>query len=68
VPLQALVRENNGLRSVWTTNNGTDFRRRLVRIGIVQADLVQILDGLEPGETIALNKALFLSNLYSVTH
>ncbi len=68
VPLQALVRENNGLRSVWTTNNGTDFRRRLVRIGIVQADLVQILDGLEPGETIALNKALFLSNLYSMTH
>ncbi len=68
VPLQALVRENNGLRSVWTTTNGTDFRRRLVRIGIVQADLVQILDGLEPGETIALNKALFLSNLYSVTH
>jgi len=39
-----------------------------VRIGILQADLVQILDGLEPGETIALNKALFLSNLYSVTH
>ena len=68
VPLQALVRENNGLRSVWTTTNGTDFRRRLVRIGILQADLVQILDGLEPGETIALNKALFLSNLYSVTH
>lgn len=68
VPLQALVRENNGLRSVWTTSNGTEFRRRLVRIGIVQADLVQILDGLEPGETIALNKALFLSNLYSVTH
>ena len=68
VPLQALVRENNGLRSVWTTNNGTDFKRRLVRIGILQADLVQILDGLEPGETIALNKALFLSNLYSVTH
>jgi cobalt-zinc-cadmium efflux system membrane fusion protein len=68
VPLQALVRENNGLRSVWVTNNGTDFKRRLVRIGILQADLVQILDGLEPGETIALNKALFLSNLYSVTH
>jgi cobalt-zinc-cadmium efflux system membrane fusion protein len=68
VPLEALVRENNGLRSVWVTNNGTDFKRRLVRIGILQADLVQILDGLEPGETIALNKALFLSNLYSVTH
>jgi hypothetical protein len=62
IPLQALVRENSGLRSVWVTNNGIEFKRRLVRIGIVQADLVQILDGLEPGETIALNKALFLSN------
>lgn len=68
IPLSAIVRENNGLRSVWVTTNGKSFKRRIVRAGIIQAELVQILDGLQPGETIALDKALFLSNLYSETH
>lgn len=68
IPAQALVRENNGLRYVWLTTNGIDFKRRLVRVGITQANLVQVLDGVQPGENIALNKALFLSNLYNVTH
>jgi cobalt-zinc-cadmium efflux system membrane fusion protein len=68
VPAEALVRENNGTRIVWTTEDGKFFKRRVVRIGITQANLVQILDGLQAGEKIALNKALFLSNLYSVSH
>ena len=68
VPAEALVRENNGTRIVWTTEDGQFFKRRVVRIGITQANLVQILDGLQAGEKIALNKALFLSNLYSVSH
>jgi membrane fusion protein, heavy metal efflux system len=68
VPAEALVRENNGTRIVWTTDDGQLFKRRVVRIGITQAGLVQIIDGLQAGEKIALNKALFLSNLYSVSH
>ena len=68
IPAEALVRENNGTRAVWTTDDGQFFKRRVVRIGITQAGLVQIVDGLQAGEKIALNKALFLSNLYSVTH
>ena len=68
IPAEALVRENNGTRIAWTTADGKLFKRRVVKIGITQAGLVQVLDGLQAGEMIALNKALFLSNLYSVTH
>ncbi|BDW10701.1 hemolysin secretion protein D [Polynucleobacter sp. SHI8] len=68
IPAEAVVRENNGTRVVWTTSDGKLFKRRVVSIGITQAGLVQVLDGLQAGEMIALNKALFLSNLYSVTH
>jgi len=68
IPAEAVVRENNGTRVVWSTADGKLFKRRVVSIGITQAGLVQVLDGLQAGEMIALNKALFLSNLYSVTH
>lgn len=68
IPAEALVRENNGTRVVWATVDGKLFKRRVVSIGITQAGLVQVLDGLQAGEMIALNKAIFLSNLYSVTH
>jgi len=68
VPAEAMVRENNGTHIVWITSDGEYFKRRVVKIGITQLGLVQVLEGLQAGEMIALNKALFLSNLYSVIH
>ena len=68
VPAQALVRESDGTRTVWVTNDGITFQRRAVKIGMTQSDRVQIVDGLKVGEVIAMNKALFLSNLYTLTH
>ena len=68
VPAQALVRESDGTRTVWVTNDGITFQRRAVKIGMMQSDRVQIVDGLKVGEVIAMNKALFLSNLYTLTH
>jgi len=68
IPEEATVREGNGTRVVWVTSDGLKFNRRVIKSGLNQAGLVQILDGLQAGETIALNKALFLSNQYSLTH
>jgi cobalt-zinc-cadmium efflux system membrane fusion protein len=68
IPAEATVREGNGTRVAWVTSDGLKFNRRVIKSGLNQAGLVQILDGLQPGETIALNKALFLSNQYSLTH
>jgi cobalt-zinc-cadmium efflux system membrane fusion protein len=63
----ALARENDGSFSAWTTANGTDFHRRAVTTGLVQGGFVQILEGLVPGETVARDKTLFLSNLHKIS-
>lgn len=67
VPANALAREGDGSMSVWVAGEGDRFKRRQVTTGIVQNATVQILAGLAPGEKIARDKALFLSNLYLIT-
>jgi cobalt-zinc-cadmium efflux system membrane fusion protein len=67
VPANALAREGNGALSVWVTQEGTRFKRRAVHAGMLQNGMLQITDGLKPGEKIARDKALFLSNLYLIT-
>lgn len=67
VPANALAREGDGSISVWVTQEGTRFKRRKVQTGMVQNGSVQITDGLQVGENIAQDKALFLSNLYLIT-
>ena len=38
------------------------FTKRIVRIGLQQRGFTQILDGLRPGELVATEGAIFLSN------
>ena len=63
IPTNGVVREGDGTMSVWVTNDGRQFRRRSVKIGLQQADYDQILDGLQAGETVAVDGAIFLSNI-----
>ena len=67
VPANALAREGDGSISAWVTQDGSRFKRRKVQTGMVQNGMVQVLTGLAPGEKIARDKALFLSNLYLIT-
>lgn len=67
VPANALAREGDGSISVWITQDGSRFKRRKVQTGMLQNGMVQVLTGLAPGEKIARDKALFLSNLYLIT-
>lgn len=67
VPQNALAREGDGSISAWVTVDGVRFKRRVVQTGLVQNGLVQITQGLSPGEKIARDKGLFLSNLYLIT-
>ena len=66
VPVNALAREGDGSNSAWVSNDGVLFERRSVVLGNVQDGIVQITKGLSKGEKVASNKALFLSNLYSI--
>ena len=64
VPPNALVRESDGSTSVWLTRENLRFMRRTVKTGMTGNGMVQVVEGLAPGDVIAQDKALYLSNLY----
>ncbi len=62
VPQSAVVREGDGTMSVWITKNGRHFIRKTVKIGQIQNDLDEIVEGLQQDELIVTEGAIFLSN------
>jgi cobalt-zinc-cadmium efflux system membrane fusion protein len=63
-PANGVVREGDGTMSVWVTDGDPHrFTRRMVKVGLQQGGYDQILEGLKPGETVAVNGAIFLSNI-----
>jgi cobalt-zinc-cadmium efflux system membrane fusion protein len=62
VPEDGVVREGDGTMTVWVTGDGRRFVKRTVETGIRQNGWVQILNGLQPGETVVTEGAVFLSN------
>jgi len=64
VPQNGVVREGDGTLSVWVVGSDPHrFTRRIVKIGRQQDGYDEILEGLKPGETVAVNGAIFLSNI-----
>lgn len=62
VPPGGVVREGDGTMTVWVTQDRHHFTPRTVQIGLQQDGLVQILSGLQAGERVASEGALFISN------
>jgi cobalt-zinc-cadmium efflux system membrane fusion protein len=65
VPIDGVVREGDGTQSIWVTADRRRFTRRTVKIGDVRDGYRQILDGVQPGELVATEGAIFLSNALS---
>jgi membrane fusion protein, heavy metal efflux system len=63
VPLDGVVREGDGAMTVWVTTDRRRFTQRTVRIGLQKDGFRQILEGLQPGELVAGEGAVFLSNM-----
>ena len=64
VPMNGVVREGDGRMSVWVVDgNPHRFTRRTVSIGRRQEGFDEILDGVKAGETVAVDGAIFLSNI-----
>jgi cobalt-zinc-cadmium efflux system membrane fusion protein len=63
VPLDGVVREGDGTNTVWVTADRRKFTQRVVKLGKQHVGFRQILEGLEPGELVATNGAVFLSNM-----
>ena len=66
VPLDGVVREGDGTMTVWVTADRRRFAMRPVKIGLLRDGYYQILDGLQAGELVATEGALFLSNAIAI--
>jgi len=62
VPENGVVREGDGTMTVWVTTDRRHFIKHTVTIGLRQDGWVQILGGLQAGETVVTDGAVFLSN------
>jgi cobalt-zinc-cadmium efflux system membrane fusion protein len=62
VPEGGVVREGDGTMTVWVTSDGRRFSQRTVKLGLQQDGFWQVREGLEPGERVATDGALFLDN------
>jgi cobalt-zinc-cadmium efflux system membrane fusion protein len=62
VPAAAVVREGDGSLSAWATKDDRHFVRKTIKVGHIQEGYDQILEGLQRGERIVTEGAVFLSN------
>jgi cobalt-zinc-cadmium efflux system membrane fusion protein len=62
VPAEGVVREGDGTMTVWVTGDSRRFTKRTVKTGLQQDGWTQIVEGLQPGETVVTDGAVFLSN------
>jgi len=65
VPLNGVVREGDGTMTVWITADRRRFTQRTVKIGEERDGYWQILEGVQAGELVATDGAIFLSNTLS---
>lgn len=63
IPESGVVREGDGTMTVWVTSDRSTFYQRIVKTGLREDGRVQILQGVQPGETVVTDGAVFLDNL-----
>jgi membrane fusion protein, heavy metal efflux system len=61
VPANSVVREADGTMTAWVTIDRHRFVQRIIKTGLRKDDRVQILDGLQRGELVVTDGAVFLS-------
>lgn len=63
IPANGVVREADGTMTAWVTADRHRFTQRTIKTGLRKDDRVQILDGLQRGELVVADGAVFLSNM-----
>ncbi|HEY1790230.1 MAG TPA: efflux RND transporter periplasmic adaptor subunit [Verrucomicrobiae bacterium] len=63
VPANGIVREGDGTMTAWVTTDRTHFTQKVVKIGLQEHGMDQILDGLNTGELVVTDGAIFLDNI-----
>jgi len=63
IPANGVVREPDGTMAAWVTADRRRFTERFIKTGLRTDGQVQILDGLQRGELVVSDGAVFLSNM-----
>jgi membrane fusion protein, heavy metal efflux system len=63
IPANGVVREGDGTMTAWVTTDRRHFSQRVVTTGLRRNGQVEILQGLQPGEWVVSDGAVFLSNM-----
>lgn len=63
IPANGVVREPDGTMTAWVTTDRRHFSQRIVKVGLRSDEQAEILDGLQPGELVVTDGAVFLSNM-----
>jgi membrane fusion protein, heavy metal efflux system len=63
IPADGVVREPDGTMVAWATADRRHFVQKVIKTGLRQDGQVQILDGLQHGELVVSDGAVFLSNM-----
>jgi len=67
VMADSVVREGDGTMTVWVTSDRHKFTQRVVKIGLQENGYDQILDGLQHGEVVVTEGAIFLDNMLTAS-
>jgi len=63
LPVNGVVREGDGTMTAWVTTDSRHFQRRIIKVGVQQNGLRQVLDGVKAGERVVTDGAILLSNM-----
>jgi membrane fusion protein, heavy metal efflux system len=63
IPANGVVREGDGTMTAWVTTDRRLFSQRIIKTGIRTDGQVQILAGLQRGDLVVSDGAVFLSNM-----
>jgi len=63
IPANGVVREADGTMTAWVTTDRRHFTLRVIKTGLRRDEQVQILEGLQRGELLVTDGAVFLSNM-----
>ncbi len=66
VPVSGVVREGDGMMTVWVTTDRRRFEQRPLKLGLQEGGWYQIVEGVRPGELIVTEGGVFLSNMLQV--
>jgi cobalt-zinc-cadmium efflux system membrane fusion protein len=66
IPQDGVVREGDGTMTAWVTADRRRFTRRTIKVGLVRDGYDQILEGIQAGDLVATEGALFLSNAITI--